>query len=115
MRTFASHVVLTYPGRSSNATSHLMGFPLTTGPVISLDVLLDRCTHQIPPLCPGAVIIPHARVTQQVHQDKPGVARALPNAAIGNDVITGFEAGSAFVEFFELFDVLERGIRSHGL
>src|SRR5262249_12093949 len=83
--------------------------------VLALDVLLDRCTHQVPPLCPGAVIIPHARVTQQIHQDKPGVARALPNAAIGNGVITGFEASSAFVEFFELLDVLERGIRSHGL
>jgi hypothetical protein len=40
----------------------------------SLDVLLNGHTDQIPPLRPGSVIVPHARVAQQVRQYKPGVA-----------------------------------------
>ena len=52
---------------------------------------LNRHAHQIPPLRPTAVVIPHVRVAQQILEHKPGVAGALADAAVGDDAVAGFK------------------------
>ncbi len=39
--------------------------------------LLDRRPHEVPPLRPGAVVVPDVRVTEEVLQDEPRMRRSL--------------------------------------
>src|SRR5215216_5145430 len=48
---------------------------------------LDRHPDQVPPLHPRAVVVPHPREPKQLGQDKPGMAGALTDAAVGDDVV----------------------------
>src|SRR5258708_23836296 len=51
-----------------------------------LSGLLDRRPYQVTPLGPGPIIIPHARVAEQVGQRKPGMSRTLSNTTVGDDI-----------------------------
>src|ERR1700733_675476 len=61
---------------------------------------------KVTPLGPRAVVIDHILVTEQIFQDKPGVAGPFPDAAVGDDgfiAIYAFRAvnGLEFVKRFE--------------
>ena len=70
-------------GTPRSATS--FEFPASNSP-------LNRHAHQIPPLRPTAIVIPHVRVAQQVFQHKPGVAGAFTDAAIDDDAVGCLQA-----------------------
>src|SRR5262245_35216523 len=89
------------------------GMPGSTG--YALYTALDRCSDQVAPLGPRPVVVAYRGIPQQVSQDKPGVARAFANTAIGDDLVRGPETGLALVECFEVISALERAVRSHRL
>ncbi len=72
--------------------------------------LLDRHAHQVAPLRPTAVVVPHVRVAQQILEHEPGVARPLADAAIGDDAGAGIEALLLLVELTQLLGGLERAV-----
>src|SRR5439155_22607898 len=49
--------------------------------------LLDRRSHEVPPLRPGAVVVADVRVAEQVLQDEPRVGRPLADPAVGDDLL----------------------------
>ena len=49
--------------------------------------LLDRRPHEVPPLRPGAVVVPDVRVAEEVLQDEPRVGRPLADPAVGDDLL----------------------------
>ena len=51
----------------------------------ALDVLLDRHGDHVAPLGPGAVVVLHVVLAEQLVQHEPGVRRALADAAVGDD------------------------------
>ena len=51
--------------------------------------LLDRRADQIAPLGPGAIVVAHIRIAEQLGQHKPGVRRTLANAAVGEHLFVG--------------------------
>lgn len=61
-------------------------------------LLLDRHAHEIAPLGPAAVVVPHPRVPKQVGEHEPSVARALADAAVDDDVVRGPQAAFLFVD-----------------
>src|SRR6266699_4186863 len=50
----------------------------------TLSRLLDRRPHEVPPLRPGAVVVPDVRVSEEVLQDEPRVRRPLADSTIGD-------------------------------
>src|SRR5262245_29364046 len=63
----------------------------------------DRRADQIAPFGPGAVIILDVLEAEQVLEHEPGVARALADAAVGDDRLgIGFQAGFLQVERLEV-------------
>ena len=51
----------------------------------ALDVLLDRDGDHVAPLGPGAVVVLHVVLAEQLVQHEPGVRRALADPAVGDD------------------------------
>src|SRR5207249_2018489 len=75
---------------------------------------LDRRPHKVPPLRPGAVVVPDVRVAEEVLQDEPRVRRPLPDTAVGDDLLVLGHA-LRFIEGLQLLRRLERAILVHGL
>ena len=57
---------------------------------------LDRHADRVAPLGPAAVVVAHARVAEQVGEHEPGVAAALADAAVGDDVVDRAAGRSRF-------------------
>src|SRR5215208_6370814 len=55
-------------------------------------------THQVAPLGPGAVVVTHTLITEEVLQDEPRVGRALSYPAIGYYVVPLAEADLSLVD-----------------
>src|ERR671916_3391924 len=70
--------------------------------------------HQVTPLGPGAVVVTHALVTEQVRQDEPRVGRALSYPAIGYYVVPLAEADLSLVDLLQLIGALEGPILPDG-
>src|SRR5258708_39810630 len=77
-------------------------------------LFLDRCADEGAPFCPGSVVVADVGVTQQVRQHKPGVGRALADAAVSDDVLVGRDALAA-VELLEIRAGLKGSIFVDGL
>src|SRR6266852_6689890 len=45
---------------------------------------LDRSAHEAAPFGPGAIIVAHLWIAQQISQYKPGMRRTLPNATVSD-------------------------------
>src|SRR5258708_16822970 len=73
---------------------------------------LNGSADQAAPLGPGAVVVAHIRVTEQVVQREPGVAAAFTDAAVGDDIFIGRNA-LATVDCLEFFSALEGTIFAH--
>src|SRR6266568_7058062 len=72
--------------------------------------LLDGEADAVAPFGPGAVVVADLAVAEQLVQDEPGVAGALADAAVDDDVPVGGDALAA-VERLELVGGLEgRGV-----
>src|SRR3712207_1764693 len=63
---------------------------------------LDGGADGVTPLRPGAVVVADVAVAEQVVEHEPGVARALPDAAVGDHLLAPREAGLALVDRPEL-------------
>src|SRR5260370_32323912 len=74
-----------------------------------LSRFLDRRSYQVTPLGPGPVIIPHARVAEQVGQRKPGMSRTLSNTTVGDDISIRRDI-LATVDLAQLISRFERAI-----
>lgn len=76
--------------------------------------LLDRGVHDRTPFDPGAVIVPHVAVSQQVLEHKPRVRAALADPAIRNDILV---RGGSFppVKLLQIVNRLERAVLLDGL
>src|SRR3954452_25619348 len=46
----------------------------------------DRCSDLVPPLSPGAVVVPDVVEAKQISEHKPGVARPFPDPAINHRI-----------------------------
>src|SRR5437016_7522105 len=76
--------------------------------------LLDWRPHEIPPLGPGAVVVPHIRVAEEVLQHEPGVRRPLADPAVGDDLLVRRHA-LRLVKGPQLLRRLEGPVLVHGL
>src|SRR5467141_1294198 len=76
--------------------------------------LLDRRPHEVAPLRPGAVVVLHVRVAEEVLEDEPGVGRPLPDPAVRDDLLVRSDA-LVFVQGLEILSRLERAVLVHGL
>src|SRR5438093_2305246 len=76
--------------------------------------LLDRRAHEVPPLRPGAVVVPDVRVAEEVLQDEPRVARSLADAAVCDDLLVRRHA-FRLVEGLQILRRLERPVLVDGL
>ena len=63
---------------------------------------LDGGAHAVAPLGPGAVVIAHVLIAEQVGEHKPGVAGALADAAVGDDVVGRLQAALLGVDLPQL-------------
>src|SRR4051795_10612574 len=79
------------------------------------DVLLDRDAHEGAVLGPGAVVVLHVLLTEQLVQREPGVAGALADAAVGDGRLRGVEAGLLDVELAQLVVAPEGAVVVRGL
>src|SRR3954462_4216223 len=70
--------------------------------------LFHRQPNRIAPLGPRAVVVPHVVEAQQIGERKPGVRRALSDAAVGDGVGIGPEAVVLLVQLLELAGRPER-------
>src|SRR3990170_9166279 len=75
---------------------------------------LDRDVDHRAPLGPRPVVVAHVRITEQLVQHEPGVAGALADAAVGDDVLVGRHA-LALLERAQPLRALERARPAHGL
>src|SRR6516225_10803797 len=55
-------------------------------------LLLDGDADQAAPFGPGAIVVAHAWIPEQVVQYEPGMTAPLTNATIGNDLFLGSNA-----------------------
>src|SRR5215210_4726024 len=82
--------------------------------LVSKPLSLYGSPHQVTPLGPGAVVVTHALITEEVIQDEPRVGRALSYPAIGYDVVPLAEADLSLVDPLQLIGALEGPILPHG-
>src|SRR6266487_3935026 len=85
-----------------------MPCPYQKGLARYLGGLLDGEADAVAPFGPGAVVVAHPTVAQELVQDEPGVAGALADAAVDDDVLVGGDA-LATVEGLEVVGGLEGG------
>src|SRR6266571_5497387 len=57
--------------------------------------LLDWRPHEVPPLRPGAVVVPDVRVAEEVLQDEPRVRRPLADPGGGDSAHPAVSPGEA--------------------
>src|SRR5260370_10038043 len=75
----------------------------------------DRGADQIPPFGPRAVVVAHLFHAQQILEREPGVARALPDAAVGDHLVLAVDHLGALVQLQEVLVRLEGAVGGHGL
>src|SRR3954454_10356837 len=99
-------------GTMSSVSSVSVSFSGTaiSRPSLSSFLPLDGDAHQGPPLRPAAIIVPHLLVAQQVGEDEPGVAAALADAAVDDDVVVRLDLRLVLVEAAQLFGGLEGAV-----
>src|SRR5919106_396873 len=85
----------------------------TPVPRPGLGALLDWHVDQIPPLGPGAVVVPYVLVAEQLAEHEPGVSAPLADTAVGRHGHVRTHALGR-VELAELFGRLERPVVAHG-
>src|SRR5207248_9938654 len=61
----------------------------------ALRPLLDRDVHHVAPLGPRPVVVLHVVVPEQLVQHEPGMGRALPDPAVGDDRVAVHHALAA--------------------
>src|SRR2546430_13428309 len=71
-------------------------------------------SHEVPPLRPGAVVVPDVRVAEEVLQDEPRVGRPLADPAVCDDLLIRRHA-FRLVERLQLLRRLERPVLVDGL
>src|SRR5882672_5354797 len=71
---------------------------------------LDGRTDQVAPLGPRAVVVADVAEAEQVGEHEPGVAGALADAAVGDDVVVGRQALLLLVDLAELVGGLEASV-----
>src|SRR5438270_9649263 len=59
---------------------------------------LDRHSHEVPPLGPAAIIVADLGIAQEVGENEPGVAAALADAAVDDDIVLGRQLRLALVD-----------------
>src|SRR6187402_1904257 len=63
---------------------------------------LNRRAHQIAPLGPAAIVVAHVRMSEQIGEDEPGVAAALADPAVGDDLVLARQPLLLEVDLLEL-------------
>src|SRR5205814_6166273 len=81
----------------------------------TLHVFLDRYSNHVAPLGPGAVVVLHVALAQQLVQHEPRVRRALADPAVGDDRIVAVHDALALVELAQLVGRLEGAVLLHRL
>src|SRR5579885_1092353 len=76
-------------------------------------LLLDRHADHVAPLGPAAVVVADVGVAQQLVQHEPGMAAALADAAVGDDVLVRRDPLAA-VQLLQFGRALERAVLGHG-
>src|SRR5215204_4612365 len=119
MATSASSCTLSsflWRGLLACSTRSAAPFFLRSGSLLfaSKPLSLYGSPHQVTPLGPGAVVVTHALITEEVIQDEPRVGRALSYPAIGYDVVPLAEADLFLVDLLQLIGALEGPILPHG-
>src|SRR5206468_13134949 len=71
---------------------------------------LDGDAHQVPPLRPAPIIIPDLVESQEVGEHEPGVAAALADAAVDDDVVPRLDLRVVLIEGAQLGPRLERAV-----
>src|SRR4051812_4389609 len=71
---------------------------------------LDGNAHEVAPLRPAPVIVADLLVTQQMGEHEPGVAAALADAAVDDDVVTRFGSCLLLVDGAQLVGGLEGAV-----
>src|SRR3954453_7549598 len=64
----------------------------------SLHVFLDRHSDHVAPLGPGAVVVLHVALSEQLVQHEPRVRRALADAAVRDDRLVAVDHALALVQ-----------------
>src|SRR5215211_3937020 len=97
--------------KASGGSRRLLLTPASRLPALQsrLSSLGDRHADHAAPLRPGAIVVAHVGVAEQLTQYEPGVARALADAAIGDHVLVRSNALAA-VDLSELLRTLEGAI-----
>src|SRR5437868_1202571 len=62
----------------------------------------DGRSDLVAPLRPRAVVVSHVLQTEQIGEDKPGVARALANPAVNDRVRSRFQSAPFQINFRQL-------------
>src|SRR4029453_19106266 len=70
-------------------------------------LLLDRDAYQVPPLGPASVVVPDVGVAERIGQHEPGMAAALADAAVDDDVVVLLQPLLLFVDGAKLVGRLE--------
>src|SRR5215211_7001552 len=118
MATSASSCTLSsflWRGLLACSTRSAAPFFLRSGSLLfaSKPLSLYGSRHQVTPLGPGAVVVTHALITEEVIQDEPRVGRALSYPAVGYDVVPLAEADLSLVDLLQLVGALEGPILPH--
>src|SRR5215211_7044669 len=112
MATSASSCTLSsflWRGLLACSTRSAAPFFLRSGSLLfaSKPLSLYGSRHQVTLLGPGAVVVTHALITEEIIQDEPRVGRALSYPAIGYDVVPPAEADLSLVDLLQLIGALE--------
>src|SRR5271167_3485379 len=75
----------------------------------SSNFLINRRSHQIPPLRPRTVVDLHVVVAEQIFQHEPRVRTSLPDPAVRNNLVVARNALPA-VELLQRIGRLKRSI-----
>src|SRR5215210_1052347 len=81
---------------------------------VSKPLSLYGSAHEVAPLGPGAVVVTHALVTEEIPQNEPRVGRTLSYPAVGYYVVPLAETRFALVDLLQLLGALEGPILPHG-
>src|SRR3954467_13496900 len=71
---------------------------------------LDGSPHFVSPLRPGAVVVSHLLVAEQIMKNEPCVAGALADAAIGDDIIGRLHSTLVRINSLQFSRGLERAV-----
>src|SRR6185436_12042393 len=94
-------------GTRSRTSKVLASFSGSSGMTASA---LDGDPDEISPFGPAPIIVADLLVAQQMGQDEPGVAAALADAAVDDDVVVLLQPRLSFVDGTQLAGGLERAV-----